>query len=102
MPGGETRQGSGGPPAFLTLSLVPLFLPQLLETAGFAMGINYGLQQVRLPAPLPVGSRLRAGAVVDSGTEVAGGVQLQLGWTFEVESQVVPACEAVALIRYYV
>ncbi len=59
----------GGPIAhgYLTLSLVNLFLPQLLEVRGASMGVNVGLDQVRFPAPVPVGSRLRG-----SGRVVAG------------------------------
>src|SRR3954464_1966513 len=60
----------GGPVAhgFLTLSLLPMLLPQLLETTGFRMGVNYGTEKVRFPSPVPVGARIRAGAVVDSAT----------------------------------
>jgi acyl dehydratase len=55
-----------------------MFLPQLMTFTGFSMGVNYGLEKVRFPAPVPVGARLRAGAVVDSVTDIAGGVQVQL------------------------
>src|SRR3546814_8994815 len=50
---------------YLTLSLVPHFMPQLLEVTGFSMGLNYGTEKVRFPAPVPVGAKLRASLTVD-------------------------------------
>jgi acyl dehydratase len=93
----------GGPVAhgFLTLSLAPRFLPQLVTVTGFAMGVNYGAEKVRFPAPVPVGSSVRAGAVVDEATEVPGGVQLRITLTVEVASGTKPACAATVLLRYY-
>ena len=93
----------GGPIAhgYLTLSLTPRLLPQLLTVTGFSMGVNYGAEKVRFPAPVPVGSRLRAGAVVDDVTEIAGGVQLRITVTFEVGGATKPACVATVLLRYY-
>src|SRR4051812_10528454 len=69
----------GGPIAhgYLTLSLWPRLAPQLMKVTGFSTGINYGTEKVRFPAPVPIGSKLRAKAVVDSVTDVAGGIQLQ-------------------------
>ena len=94
----------GGPIAhgYLTLSLTPRFLPQLMNLTGFSMGVNYGTERVRFPSPVPVGSKLRAGAVVDSATDVAGGVQLQTTVTFEVEGSAKPACVATIVTRQYV
>ena len=94
----------GGPIAhgYLTLSLTPLFMPQMMKVTGFGMGVNYGTEKVRFPAPVPVGSKVRASAVVDSVTEVAGGVQMQTTLTFEVEGSAKPACVAVILVRQYV
>jgi acyl dehydratase len=94
----------GGPIAhgFLTLSLTPMFLPQLMNFTGFSMGVNYGLEKVRFPAPVPVGARLRAGAVVDEVTEIPDGVQLQVTLTFEVEGSPKPACVATCVVRQYV
>ncbi len=94
----------GGPIAhgYLTLSLTPLFLPQLMDLRGFAMGVNYGTEKVRFPAPVPVGSKLRAAAVVDTVTEIAGGVQLQVTLTFEVEGGTKPVCVATIVVRQYV
>jgi acyl dehydratase len=94
----------GGPIAhgYLTLSLTPLFLPQLLDVTGFSMGVNYGTEKVRFPSPVPVGSKLRAGAVVDEVTEIKGGVQMQVTLTFEVEGATKPACVATIVLRQYV
>ncbi|QZS52513.1 MaoC family dehydratase [Rhodococcus opacus] len=93
----------GGPIAhgYLTLSLVPLLLPQVLELSGFSMGVNYGCDRVRFPAPVPVGSKVRAGVVLDSVTDVAGGIQLTVTMTFEIEGGTKPACIATILVRQY-
>ena len=58
----------GGPVAhgYLTLSLLPMLVPQIIEITGFRMGVNYGLEKVRFPSPVPVGSRIRAGATLES------------------------------------
>ncbi|MBC2644681.1 MULTISPECIES: MaoC family dehydratase [unclassified Rhodococcus (in: high G+C Gram-positive bacteria)] len=93
----------GGPIAhgYLTLSLVPLLLPQVLELSGFSMGVNYGCDRVRFPAPVPVGSKVRAGVVLDSVTDVAGGIQLTVTMTFEIDGGTKPACIATILVRQY-
>jgi acyl dehydratase len=96
----------GGPIAhgYLTLSLLPQLLPQLVEIRGFALGVNYGADKVRFPAPVPVGSRVRAGAVVDEVTDVtggSGGVQLRITVTIEVEGGSKPALVATVLLRRY-
>jgi acyl dehydratase len=86
---------------YFTLALLPQFLPQLLEVTGFSMGINYGAERVRFPAPVPVGSRVRATAAFDSVTPVSGGVQMQLTVTVEIEGRDKPGCVAVVLLRRY-
>jgi acyl dehydratase len=86
---------------YLTLSLTPLFLPQLIDITGFSMGVNYGTEKVRFPSPVPVGSRVRARAVVDQASELPGGVQLQVTLTFEVEGGTKPACVATIVVRHY-
>ena len=93
----------GGPIAhgYLTLSLVPLLLPQVLELSGFSMGVNYGCDRVRFPSPVPVGSKVRAGVVLDSVTDVPGGIQLAVTMTFEVDGGSKPACIATILVRQY-
>jgi acyl dehydratase len=94
----------GGPIAhgFLTLSLLPMLVPQILETTGFRMGVNYGTEKVRFPAPVPVGARVRAGATLDSATPFDGGVQLVMTVTVEVEGAGKPAMVATTVSRRYV
>ncbi len=93
----------GGPVAhgYLTLSLVPLLMPQILEITGFRMGVNYGTEKVRFPSPVPVGSRIRAGATLDSATPVDGGVQMVVTVTIELEGGTKPAMVATTVSRRY-
>ena len=93
----------GGPIAhgYLTLSLTPALLDEVLHVSGVAMGINYGLNKLRFPSPVPVGSKVRAGATVAEVEDVAGGVQVALAVTFEIEGGAKPACVAEVLFRYY-
>jgi acyl dehydratase len=94
----------GGPIAhgYLTLSLIPLLLPQIVEIRGFTMGVNYGCEKVRFPAPVPVGSRVRAGAVIDDVTDVTGGgIQMRITVTIEIDGNAKPACVAAVLLRRY-
>lgn len=86
---------------YLTLSLTPVVLTEILEVRGFSLVVNYGCGRVRFPAPVPVSSRVRASAVVDDVREIAGGVQAAVTLTFEVESAAKPVCVAEILIRYY-
>jgi acyl dehydratase len=92
----------GGPIAhgYLTLSLVNHFLPQIVEVIGISLGINYGLNKVRFPGPVPVGSRLRAGAQLLDATDIEGGVQATLVVTVEREGSERPVCVAEILSRY--
>jgi acyl dehydratase len=93
----------GGPIAhgYLTLSLLPMLMPQILETTGFRMGVNYGTEKVRFPSPVPVGSRVRAGATLDSATPFGGGVQMVVTVTVEVEGASKPSMVATTLTRRY-
>ncbi|MEU1669713.1 MaoC family dehydratase [Streptomyces sparsogenes] len=87
---------------YLTLSLLPAFTPQLLNVEGVRMGINYGVNKVRFPSPVPVGSRLRATGRVAEVTEVAdGGFQVTLVVTVEREGGDKPVCVAESVARYY-
>ena len=93
----------GGPIAhgYLTLSLAPMLLPQAMRVEGFKMGVNYGLNKLRFPAPVPVGSRVRATVKLASLEEIPGGAQIMLELTFEVEGGDKPACVAQTLARVY-
>jgi acyl dehydratase len=86
---------------YLTLSLVIPLFHDLLEINGISMGVNYGLDKVRFPSPVRVGSKIRLGGVVDSVTDVAGGLQMVVDFTVEVEGQDKPALAARALYRQY-
>lgn len=94
----------GGPIAhgYLTLSLAPALLPQILQVGGISMGVNYGCGKVRFPSPVPVGSKVRAGAELVSVEDVAGGAQVTMSVTFEVEGAPKPSCVAEVIYRYYV
>ena len=93
----------GGPIAhgYLTLSLAPYLLPLLWQVSGISMGVNYGLNKLRFVSPVPVGSKLRIGASIANVEEIAGGAQVTLDLTFEVEGSEKPACVAQAIYRYY-
>src|SRR5580692_3788245 len=70
---------------YYTLSLAPYLLDQIISFERFAMGVNYGLDKLRFPAPLPVGDRVRVRAALDRVDEFDGGAQLALTLTFERE-----------------
>ncbi|GAA2335130.1 MaoC family dehydratase [Streptomyces sp. NBC_00400] len=86
---------------YLTLSLLPAFVPQLMRVDNVKMGINYGTNKVRFPATVPVGSRLRATARIAEVTEVPGGVQLATVVTIEREGGDKPVCVAESVSRFY-
>jgi acyl dehydratase len=86
---------------YLTLSLLPVLVPQILLVDGITMGINYGTNKVRFPAPVPVGSRLRATAALKEVTEAGGGLQVTLVVTVEREGQEKPVCVAESVSRYH-
>ncbi|WP_156721656.1 MaoC family dehydratase [Streptomyces apocyni] len=87
---------------YLTLSLLPTLVPQILRVDGVRMGLNYGTNKVRFPSPVPVGSRLRATGVLKEVVETAdGGVQLTTAVTVEREGAEKPACVAESVSRFY-
>ena len=87
---------------YLTLSLVVHLMNELLDVRGVSMGINYGLNKVRFPAPVPVGSKVRlaaqVGAVEDAGVNA---VQAVVDVTVELAGSEKPACAAQTVFRYY-
>ena len=100
----RAKQGPfGGPIAhgYLTLSLGPLLIPQIVKVEGIAMAVNYGLNKVRFPAPVPVGSKLRLGATLASVEDIAGGVQVTMGMVYEIDGGEKPVCVAEIVFRYY-
>ena len=86
---------------YLTLSLVIPLFGELLTIDGIRMGINYGLDKVRFPSPVRVGSKIRLAARVAGVEEVAGGVQMALDFTVEIDGEAKPACVARAVYRQY-
>ena len=86
---------------YYTLSLAPMLTSQVMSLEGFAFAINYGLNRVRFPAPVPVGSRLRATFEVGSVDEFEGGAQVTMTATVEREGGQKPVCVAETLARVY-
>ncbi|MFH8618523.1 MaoC family dehydratase [Streptomyces sp. NPDC017979] len=86
---------------YLTLSLLPVFVPQVLRVEGMKMGLNYGTNKVRFPAPVPVGSRLRASVALTEVSEAGGGVQVTARVTVEREGGTKPVCVAESVSRYF-
>ena len=86
---------------YFTLSLVVPLMAEVFDVTGIGVGINYGLDRLRFPAPVPVGSRIRVHGEVLSVEEVAGGFQVAPRVTFEIEGGSKPACVADMVLRYY-
>ena len=93
----------GGPIAhgYLTLSLLVPLASQTYAITDAKMGVNYGLNKVRFPAPVPVGSKVRASVTLKNVEEVAGGLQLTQLVTIEREGGDKPVCIAEWVVRQY-
>ena len=93
----------GGPIAhgYLTLSLLAPLSAQVLLVTDTVMGVNYGLNKVRFPSPVPVGARVRLSATLKEVQEFAGGLQLTLSAVIEREGGDKPVCIAEPVYRYY-
>ena len=96
----ESPYGAPIAHGYLTLSLVNLFLPQLLTVNGASMGVNVGLDKVRFPTPVRVDSRIRGRGEIVGVDEVKGGVQVVVRVTVEVEGSDKPACVADTVSRF--
>ena len=94
----------GGPIAhgYLTLSLLPSLLPTVLQVEGISMGVNYGLNRLRFPSPVPVGSEITCTATLAAVDDIAGGAQVTLATTITVVGAPKPSCVAEVVFRYYV
>ena len=93
----------GGPIAhgFLTLSLLPMLMQNSVRMTDVRMGVNYGLNKVRFPAPVPVGSRVRSRTTVLSVEDIEGGAQVTWQVTIEREGGDKPVCVAESISRRY-
>ncbi len=101
----RARQGPFGTTiahGYLTLSLANLFLPQLVQYEGLKMGVNYGCDKVRFPAPVPVGSHVRGHGQVMATEPVAGdGVQVTVRITVQIEGSDKPGCVVDTISRLF-
>jgi acyl dehydratase len=93
----------GGPIAhgFLTLSLLPMLMQNSVRMTDVRMGVNYGLNKVRFPAPVPVGSKVRSRTKVLSVEDIEGGAQVTWQVTIEREGGDKPVCVAESISRRY-
>lgn len=86
---------------YLTMSLVNYFLPQIVEVRNISMGVNYGADKLRFPAPVPVGSRIRGQGEIVEAEEVKGGaIQVKIRITVEIEGGERPACVVDTISRF--
>ena len=100
----RAKQGPFGAPiahGFLTLSLLIPMWSEVLVVTDMKMGVNYGLNKVRFPSPVPVGAKVRLTASVKTVEEVTGGLQLTLAAVIEREGGDKPVCIAEPVYRYY-
>lgn len=86
----------------LTLSLLPTFQHQIYRVDGVRMAVNYGLNKVRLPAPVPVGAKLRATSTLVEFEQLEGAAQAVVATTIEIEGGAKPACVVESIVRYIV
>lgn len=85
---------------YLTLSLAPVFIAEILQVDDTQMAMNYGLNKVRFPAPVPVGARLRAGLRLTSAAARGDMVEAVLTLTIQIEGGERPACVAEVVVLY--
>ncbi len=86
---------------YLTLALVNLFLPQIVEVRGISMGVNYGCEKVRFPNVVRAGTRVRGSAQLIAAEAVKGGVQATIRISVEIEGEDRPGCVVDTISRYY-
>jgi len=103
----DVERAKGGPfggtiaHGYYTLSLAPMFSYRLFSFSGFAFGVNYGVNRVRFPAPMPVGGKVRMRAKLAAVDDIPGGAQITTELTFEREGGDKPVCVAESLSRVY-
>jgi acyl dehydratase len=86
---------------YLTLSMILPLFEQLLQVEAVTRKLNYGLNSVRFPAPVPVGAKVRLNARLAQVIEIAGGVQVLVTATVELQENPKPACVAELVLRFY-
>ena len=86
---------------YLTLSLGPVLVPQVVRVDGIKMAVNYGCEKVRFPSPVPVGAKLRVGVELVDVADLPGGCQVVMRFTFECEGAPKPSCVSENVFRYY-
>src|SRR3954466_7650984 len=86
---------------YLTLSLGPALNNQVFKLEGFAFALNYGLNKVRFPAPVPIPSKVRAAPKVKEVQDIPGGAQVVFEVSFEREGAEKPVCVAETVVRVY-
>jgi acyl dehydratase len=103
----DTERAAAGPfkttiaHGYLTLSLLPIIVGNRMRVDGVRMAVNYGVNKVRFPAPVPVNSRVRGHVVITGVEDVGGGVQVTAQTTIEREGGDKPVCVAESVARFY-
>jgi acyl dehydratase len=98
----ESPYGTTIAHGFLTLSLLSRFLRDAIKIqSGVRMSVNYGLNRVRFPAPVPAGARVRARFILQSAREMPGALEAVFNTTIETEGTEKPCCVAEWVLRYY-
>ena len=86
---------------FMTLSLIPVLMGDLLDVTGASLVVNYGLDKVRFPSPVPVGTAVRATGELTAVEPVQGGLQGRMALVIERDGGTKPVCVAEPVFRYY-
>jgi len=100
----KAKEGSFGTTiahGYLTLSLVNMFLPEIVDVQGISMGVNYGCEKIRFPSAVKVNSRVRGVGELTNVENVKGGVQATIRVTVEIEGSDRPGCVVETISRYY-
>lgn len=100
----KAKEGSFGTTiahGYLTLSLVNMFLPEIVDVQGISMGVNYGCEKIRFPSAVKVDSRVRGVGELTNVEQVKGGVQATIRVTVEIEGSDRPGCVVDTISRYY-
>ena len=97
----ESPYGTTIAHGFLTLSLLSHLMKQAIQVRGVGMGVNYGVNRVRFPAPVRSGSRIRARIMLNSVKDFPGGSEAILSFAVECEGSDKPCCVAEWIVRYY-